>query len=259
MTIGLTYEPTLSANVSATKCGTDGCMNTRQSLTHLPDQTRRQAMSHRTCSVGGCEFRAHARGWCQAHYVRWKTTGSVGTAELRTRRPRRGTCSVPECDRPDDGALGLCRPHYGRQWSGRPLGIGPVPPPARGQCSVDGCTDPHSSRGYCVSHYGRFRRHGDPLHVVRYGVRDEAPNWRGDQAGYGAIHDRLRIERGRASEHSCDECGRQALDWTYDYGDSDERVDQQEGHVYSLSPEHYRPMCRACHIRQDRNLARGRR
>lgn len=30
-------------------------------------------------------------------------------------------------------------------------------------CIIDGCDRPHSGRGYCSSHYGRLRRHGDPL------------------------------------------------------------------------------------------------
>jgi hypothetical protein len=30
-----------------------------------------------TCSVRGCDDRAHSRGWCQTHYRRWKTTGDV--------------------------------------------------------------------------------------------------------------------------------------------------------------------------------------
>jgi hypothetical protein len=38
-------------------------------------------MAKRTCSVEGCERTAHARGWCQMHYWRWKTRGEVGSAE----------------------------------------------------------------------------------------------------------------------------------------------------------------------------------
>src|SRR5690625_461408 len=31
-------------------------------------------------------------------------------------------------------------------------------------CSIDGCTNKHDARGYCSTHYGRYRRYGDPLY-----------------------------------------------------------------------------------------------
>lgn len=31
-------------------------------------------------------------------------------------------------------------------------------------CSVEGCDLPHDARGWCRVHYGRWRRHGDPLY-----------------------------------------------------------------------------------------------
>lgn len=34
---------------------------------------------------------------------------------------------------------------------------------AKGTCSVDGCQKPHDSRGWCCAHYGRWKRHGDPM------------------------------------------------------------------------------------------------
>jgi len=30
-------------------------------------------------------------------------------------------------------------------------------------CGVNDCTEHHYARGYCVAHYRRFKRHGDPL------------------------------------------------------------------------------------------------
>lgn len=30
-------------------------------------------------------------------------------------------------------------------------------------CTVEGCSAEHYARGYCVKHYWRWRRHGDPL------------------------------------------------------------------------------------------------
>ena len=30
-------------------------------------------------------------------------------------------------------------------------------------CSIEGCDQPHEARGWCATHYARWRRHGDPL------------------------------------------------------------------------------------------------
>lgn len=32
------------------------------------------------------------------------------------------------------------------------------------QCSVPGCTRPNKGLGYCIMHYRRFKKHGDPLY-----------------------------------------------------------------------------------------------
>lgn len=38
------------------------------------------------CAVRGCTTAAHCRGWCRKHYYRWKRTGEVGAADIRTTR-----------------------------------------------------------------------------------------------------------------------------------------------------------------------------
>lgn len=30
-------------------------------------------------------------------------------------------------------------------------------------CTIEGCDQPRDSRGWCTSHYGAWRRHGNPL------------------------------------------------------------------------------------------------
>lgn len=38
---------------------------------------------------------------------------------------------------------------------------------AQATCCIDGCNKPHQARGWCRMHYSRWRRHGDPLYVLR--------------------------------------------------------------------------------------------
>jgi hypothetical protein len=44
----------------------------------------------------------------------------------------------------------------------RPIGT-PTPAPTVTLCSVSDCEAVHDARGYCRSHYMRWRRYGDPL------------------------------------------------------------------------------------------------
>ena len=68
-------------------------------------------MPNRICSVTGCERAARARGWCQAHYFRWRRTGSTGVAAVAVNTPK--ICAVDECER-KHLALGLCDRHFQR-------------------------------------------------------------------------------------------------------------------------------------------------
>ena len=49
------------------------------------------------CSVQDCDRGAFARGWCQAHYSRWRTTGDVQADEpIKTRRSPRYRDELPD-------------------------------------------------------------------------------------------------------------------------------------------------------------------
>jgi len=39
-------------------------------------------------------------------------------------------------------------------------------------CSVDGCEKPRKARGWCLMHWARWRRHGDPLYARVYARRE---------------------------------------------------------------------------------------
>jgi hypothetical protein len=67
----------------------------------------------------------------------------------------------------------------------------------------------------------------------------DKPNWKGDQAGYAARHDRVKTVRGKASNHPCVTCGKPARDWAEIHGTGGFKFDD------------YQPMCRVCHREYD--------
>jgi hypothetical protein len=62
------------------------------------------------CAVEDCQRQAKSRGWCHAHYQRWRAHG-----DGQAHRPLAAAshCSVEGCDRPSH-ARGLCGTHYRR-------------------------------------------------------------------------------------------------------------------------------------------------
>ncbi len=69
--------------------------------------------------------------------------------------------------------------------------------------------------------------------------------------GYGAMHGRVRAERGPACDQTCLHCSNPAQDWAYDHNDPDERTESALG-VFSLDIMHYIPLCCKCHAKFDR-------
>lgn len=65
------------------------------------------------CAVEGCEKLARTRGWCSAHYERWRRNGNPGPAGDARRRPPKGPCEVEGCDRLAK-ARQWCEKHYQR-------------------------------------------------------------------------------------------------------------------------------------------------
>lgn len=89
--------------------------------------------------------------------------------------------------------------------------------------------------------------------VAALGVKGEGtPQWKGEEANYGAIHKRLKMSRGRAAEYRCAEnCGRQAEHWSYDGYCSREKYDAKRRCPYCPHVDHYQPRCRPCHSHWD--------
>lgn len=66
-------------------------------------------MAQRTCVIDGCDRPHLARGWCGAHYQRWRTTG---TTDLTAWTP--SPCAVAGCSK-RSARRGWCFMHY-RRW-----------------------------------------------------------------------------------------------------------------------------------------------
>lgn len=85
-------------------------------------------------------------------------------------------------------------------------------------------------------------------------VREAHHQWKGDEIGYLAAHERVYAARGKASEYTC-ACGADAREWAYNHDDPNERrqaTGRFAGRPYSTDPEHYTPMCSPCHNTADK-------
>ena len=125
----------------------------------------------------------------------------------------------------------------------RPLSDPALAAKTQRTCIVAGCGRKHAGRGYCRTHYWRWKRTGDPdpdRPIGRY-ERDTS---------YWAAHDQLKRTRGLATTHPCADCGAPAREWCYDHQDPHERTNPR-GWAYSLNPARYRPLCRRCKRRND--------
>lgn len=103
-----------------------------------PEDINPTYSSGKRCAVGGCDRAAYAKGFCQAHWRRVKKTGSPGTAKINDRRAQ---YSQPRVSKAKVVRL-----------------------PSRGArvCKLVGCKRPAYSRGWCQSHYRRWRDNGKP-------------------------------------------------------------------------------------------------
>jgi hypothetical protein len=156
------------------------------------------------------------------------------------------SCDVDGCDRNrrSPGAK-WCDAHYFRVRRYGTTGAAQVSDRKRKPCSVDACPDLAYGLGLCSRHYQRQKNHGsvDVVLPPRSGAANW--NWKGNDCGYGAAHDRVRRARGSASTHACSSCGSPAQHWAYDQQDPGEQASTFG--PYSADVQHYLPMCVSCH------------
>lgn len=77
-------------------------------------------MAKGICKVDGCDRTSWSRGWCNAHYSRWRASGDPGKAELRRRGGSDAKCEFPGCGRRYE-AQGYCPGHLYQKKKGRTL------------------------------------------------------------------------------------------------------------------------------------------
>lgn len=110
-------------------------------------------------------------------------------------------------------------------------------------CVVEGCEKPAKKRRLiCGMHIHRLERHGDVDYDARPGAQPgSVHNFKGDDAGYFAVHKRLRTQFGNADTHACADCAKPARYWAFD-----------EPTGFSTDLTRYRPLCGPCHAGADR-------
>lgn len=116
------------------------------------------------CEVPACDKNAVARGYCVAHYKRFKRHGDPLAGYLSPQRGR--LCKAPNCSEKVN-AKGFCCRHYAR-WKahGDPLLGGPNRIKGR-LCAIASCGAKHGRHGYCALHASRIERHGDPYRGIK--------------------------------------------------------------------------------------------
>ena len=144
---------------------------------------------------------------------------------VQQRQATADLCSVEGCKR-KSVANGMCLAHDAE---------------SKGNlCSEHGCKAPVKARGLCSKHYQQVLKYGSvqPIRELRY----------------KAMHRRVWSRFGSASNYDCVDCGKQAYDWSYTHGCSDELVSIEHeylGFTFCPHVDHYEPRCRPCHDRYD--------
>lgn len=112
-------------------------------------------MGDATCSVDRCGYPAQTKGFCGAHYRRYRTGRDLNAPMRRRVSVNVGPCSVDGCDKPRAYAT-LCQAHYSRQKRHGDVTRGH----RRESCSTNGCQSPAQAKGLCASCYQAARYRG---------------------------------------------------------------------------------------------------
>lgn len=121
------------------------------------------------------------------------------------------------------------------------------------KCSIEGCSRHYLCKGYCRLHWERVHRTGSPDDPQpRTGAQHSS--WKGDAAGYSAIHLRMSSQ---PRPDACESCG--ATDTRFEWAlraevDRSTCLRSSEGYAYSTDPADYVNLCKPCHNDLDLSL-----
>jgi hypothetical protein len=120
------------------------------------------------------------------------------------------------------------------------------------ECAAEGCSTKHKNdrlkKGYCSKHYTRLLNLGSVEDsALKYG-----PHGR-ENISYVGAHRRVYRAKGKAPDYTCELCGEQAEDWSYNYKDVNEFETIWDGRLirYSTDVSYYVPLCKRCHKNKD--------
>lgn len=221
------------------------------------------------CAVAGCDRQPKARGWCSLHYGRWQNHGTTEALRVRTDIAHQLT-DAQHAERLalyrsglNDAAIaervGVTK---GTVTSWRNRNRLPTHSPMRGPKREERFTIRMELWKQGLSETEIAEALGENRKTIaewrlRQGLESRAPKlvlekhgcWTGDGASYGAVHQRLRSQRGRADVFDCEWCGEPAKHWAYDYACPNAKT--SEHGTYTTDLDHYQPLCVLCHIRGD--------
>lgn len=169
-------------------------------------------------------------------------------------------CAVEGCSKEVRRRGPYCYPHYMKNWR---YGT-PTPVHAKFRKDLTGerfgklVVLEHAGSGMwkCVCDCGVevVKRTGDLNRTEKPTCSVGSLCRRADVTSYSGAHDRIRRDRGSASEYDCVDCGRQASQWSYNHSDFDELYSAEKasfGLPFSLDVGNYDPRCIPCHKRFD--------